>query len=153
MDGHANLKAKCLTFTLLNVDVKLVQSSHGDLSDLWVQQELHQRRGDVLTGWHAGGLGHFTLKERQREGWGLVYLLHFVHNISLSHCVDESSSKDISTLTAWWFFFSSLQKLLYQTTGMTTVLTSIQMCLYVDSYHFIFMFGQSEKRLHLFFSL
>lgn len=54
-----------LTLALLDVGVDLVQSSYWDLSDLRVEQELHQGGGDVFTGWHAGCLGHFTLRERE----------------------------------------------------------------------------------------
>lgn len=62
-----------LTLTLLDVGVELVQSSHGDLPDLRVEQELHQGCGDVFTGRHAGGLGNFTLgktentKQKQKK--------------------------------------------------------------------------------------
>lgn len=56
-----------LTLALPDVGMELVQSSHGDLSDLRVKQELHQGGGDVFTGRHAGSLGHFTLRERQRQ--------------------------------------------------------------------------------------
>lgn len=56
-----------LTLALLDVGVDLVQSSHGDLSDLRVEQQLHQGGGDVFAGRHAGCLGHFTLRGRRRE--------------------------------------------------------------------------------------
>lgn len=48
------------TLALLDVGVQLLQSAHGDLPDLRVQQELHQGGGDVFAGRHAGRLGHFT---------------------------------------------------------------------------------------------
>lgn len=57
-----------LTLALLDVSMELVQRSHGDLSDLRVEQELHQGGGDVFAGRHAGSLGNFTLGERERGG-------------------------------------------------------------------------------------
>lgn len=66
-----------LTLTLLDVGVELVQSSHGDLSDLWVEQDLHQGGGDVFTGRHAGRLSYLTLREKERE----TLILHVGHSV------------------------------------------------------------------------
>lgn len=76
-----------LTFTLNHVQVELLDGSHADLLQLRVQQHLHQRRGQMFAGWHAGCLGHLTLeRRRRREGgkgesmckkkkwkWGMMY--------------------------------------------------------------------------------
>ncbi len=66
-EGKEDRRPHSLTLALLDVGVELVQSSHGDLSDLRVEQELHQGGGDVFAGRHAGRLSHFTLRERQAD--------------------------------------------------------------------------------------
>lgn len=70
---HKNPLMKCpnictatLTLALLHVGVELVQCAHGDLSDLRVKQELHEGRGDVLTGRHARSLRYFTLRKSEK---------------------------------------------------------------------------------------
>lgn len=89
-----------LTLALLDVGVDLVQSSHGDLSDLRVEQQLHQGGGDVFAGRHAGRLGHFTLRGRRREKEGGRGKKRWVR--SLIHF--------ISSWETHIFFFFSLQK-------------------------------------------
>ena len=64
-----------LTLTLLDVSVELLQRSQGEVKEVWVQQQLQQGGGDVLTGRHAGRLGHAALgrgreRERGRERGG-----------------------------------------------------------------------------------
>lgn len=63
---YPNICTATLTLALLHVGVELVQSAHGDLSDLRVKQELHEGRGDVLTGRHARSLRYFTLRKSEK---------------------------------------------------------------------------------------
>lgn len=83
-----------LTLALFDVDVELVKSSHGNLSDLWVKEKLHEGGGDVFTGRHAGRLSHFTLKDR--EGARQVKPLSFVVCPQLWEHVCHSRSVDRS---------------------------------------------------------
>lgn len=73
-----------LTLTLLDVGVELVQRSDGDLPDLRVEQELHQRGGDVLTGRHAGRLRNFTLK-RQKTSDSKLYIKKLKSSVQHKH--------------------------------------------------------------------
>lgn len=51
-----------LTFTLDDIQVELLNGTHADLFEFCVHQHLQQGRGQMLTGRHAGCLGHFTLE-------------------------------------------------------------------------------------------
>lgn len=68
-----------LTLALLDVGVDLMQGAHGDLSDLCIEQKLHQGGGDVFAGGHAGRLCDFTLKERETQEEGSVLCILFLH--------------------------------------------------------------------------
>lgn len=56
-----------LTFTLNHIQVELLNCSHTDLFEFWVQQHLHKWCGQMLARWHASCLGNFSL-HRQRQG-------------------------------------------------------------------------------------
>lgn len=64
----SKVKPDQLTFALYDIEVELLNGPHADLFQLSVQQHLHQGRGQMLAGRHAGCLGHFTLQREGRSG-------------------------------------------------------------------------------------
>lgn len=68
LEWNTKIEPHQLTFALDDIEVELLNGPHADLLQLCVEQHLHQGRGQMLAGRHAGRLRHFTLRREGRSG-------------------------------------------------------------------------------------